>query len=380
MMRDWLPTLAMSILMIMSQPSRALDVLFEGIPLGQVLTQLAAESGWRLTSDLPNDLLIDFALEGGTMETVLTQLAVQVDGVFERTEGGGHLRRPSAVTRIEPRALKHRGASELEALLTDRLAASVIVDAATNRLILEGSEVDVLQGLRLIDALDVPVRQILIEAKLVSIDTHVRQDLGVRWQFTGGRGRLSGQAQSGGRTLGAEAGQLAVSIVDHPQLLALELAALEASGSGEVISEPRVVTTNRRQATIRQGQQVPFVTRDQDGVPKTEFKDAVLELNVTPVLRDDGRIELSLSIRQDQVSALATDAGPAIETRALDTEVTVQPDETLVLGGIYESRQEEVVTGLPGLSQLPVVGRAFQTRERRAVKSELLLFITPRLL
>ena len=89
---------------------------------------------------------------------------------------------------------------------------------------------------------------------------------------------------------------------------------------------------------------------------------------------------MSLAIRQDQVSTLATDAGPAIETRALDTEVTVQPGETLVLGGIYESRQEEVVTGLPGLSQLPVVGRAFQTRERRAVKSELLLFITPRLL
>ena len=276
--------------------------------------------------------------------------------------------------------MKYRGADELEALLTDRLAASVIVDAATNRLILEWSEVDVLQGLRLIEALDIPVRQILIEAKLVSIDTHMRQDLGVRWQLAGSRGRLGGRAQSGGRPLGAEAGQLAVSIIDHPHLLALELAALEASGSGEVISEPRVVTTNRRQATIRQGQQVPFVTRDQDGVPKTEFKDAVLELNVTPVLRDDGRIELSLAIRQDQVSTLATDAGPAIETRALDTEVTVQPGETLVLGGIYESRQEEVVTGLPGLSQLPVVGRAFQTRERRAVKSELLLFITPRLL
>lgn len=376
----FLRSLWVCLLVFSSQPILTLDVFFEGVPLGQVLSQLSAESGWRLTADLPQDLPVDFALEGATMETVMHQLAMHANAVFERTADGGHLRRPNDRTRIEPRALKYRGADELEALLTDRLAASVIVDAATNRLILEGSEVDVLQGLRLTDALDIPVRQILIEAKLVSIDTHMRQDLGVRWQLAGSRGRLGGQAQSGGRPLGAEAGQLAVSIIDHPHLLALELAALEASGSGEVISEPRVVTTNRRQATIRQGQQVPFVTRDQDGVPKTEFKDAVLELNVTPVLRDDGRIELSLAIRQDQVSTLATDAGPAIETRALDTEVTVQPGETLVLGGIYESRQEEVVTGLPGLSQLPVVGRAFQTRERRAVKSELLLFITPRLL
>ncbi|NBS11228.1 MAG: hypothetical protein EBS77_00970 [Gammaproteobacteria bacterium] len=370
----------MLVFSVFSASTHALDVVFEGVPLREVLTQLNAASGWQLTSSLSGDLPIRFAVEDASIETVMEALAKHTDAVFERTAEGGHLRRPSEVRVIQSRPLKHRSADELDTLLTDRMTASVIVDAATNRLILDGTDADVMQALRLIDALDVPVRQILIEAKLVSIDTHARQDLGIRWQLMGQRGRLTAQGQTAGRALGAEAGQLAVSIVEHPHLLALELAALEASGSGEVISEPRVVTTNRRQATIRQGQQVPFITRDQDGVPKTEFKDAVLELNVTPVLRDDGQIELRLAIRQDQVSALATDAGPAIETRALDTDVTVQPNETLVLGGIYESRQEEVVTGLPGLSQLPVIGRAFQTREHRAVKSELLLFITPRLL
>ena len=195
----FLRSLWVCLLVFSSQPILALDVFFEGVPLGQVLSQLSAESGWRLTADLPQDLPVDFALEGATMETVMHQLAMHANAVFERTADGGHLRRPNDRTRIEPRALKYRGADELEALLTDRLAASVIVDAATNRWILEGSEVDVLQGLRLIDALDIPVRQILIEAKLVSIDTHMRQDLGVRWQLAGSRGRLGGQAQSGGR-------------------------------------------------------------------------------------------------------------------------------------------------------------------------------------
>lgn len=363
---------------LLCSPSWGLDVVFDDVPLTAVLNQLEAETGWVLTSTLQGVPRVRMSTSGQPIDRVMRELANQLGAVFERTPTGGVFRPVQSAVRLETRALKHRGADELATLLADRVAAAVIVDSATNRLILEGADEEVRQGLRLIDALDVPVRQILIEAKLVSADTHVRRDLGVRWQFAGGQGRLTGQ--SGGRALGDDAGRLAVSIVDNPQLLQLELAALEASGAGEVISEPRVVTTNRRQATIRQGQQVPFVMRDKDGVTQTEFKDAVLELNVTPVLRDDGRIELTLNIRQDQVSALATDAGPAIETRELDTEVTVAPNETLVLGGIYESREQEVVTGLPGLSQLPMIGRAFQTRERRAVKSELLLFITPRLL
>ena len=117
--------------------------------------------------------------------------------------------------------------------------------------------------------------------------------------------------------------------------MALELQVLESSSIGEVISEPRIVTTNRRSATNRQGQQLPIVTVDNEGRTSTEFKDAVLELKVTPVLRDDGRIEMTLDIRQDQVGQLTTQQGPVIETRELNTRVTVDPDETLVLGGIY---------------------------------------------
>ena len=110
-----------------------------------------------------------------------------------------------------------------------------------------------------------------------------------------------------------------------------------------MISEPRIVTTNRCAATIRQGQQLPFVTVDNEGRTSTEFKDAVLELKVTPVLHDDGRIEMTLDIRQDQVGQLSTQQGPMIETREINTRGTVDPDETLVLGRIYESDPNPIV-------------------------------------
>ena len=101
---------------------------------------------------------------------------------------------------------------------------------------------------------------------------------------------------------------------------------------------------------------------------------------MTLVLRDDGRIEMTLDIRQDQVGQLTTQQGPVIETRELNTRVTVDPDETLVLGGIYESKEENIRVGIPGLSSIPLIGRAFQSSQRRAFKSELLIFITPRVL
>jgi type IV pilus assembly protein PilQ len=147
-----------------------------------------------------------------------------------------------------------------------------------------------------------------------------------------------------------------------------------------VISEPRIVTTNRCAATIRQGQQLPFVTVDNEGRTSTEFKDAVLELKVTPVLHDDGRIEMTLDIRQDQVGQLSTQQGPMIEMREINTRGTVDPVETLVLGRIYESKEENIRVGIPGLSSIPLIGRAFQSSQRRAFKSELLIFITPRVL
>ena len=264
---------------------------------------------------------------------------------------------------------------EVIAMFTDASGIRVEVPESSNPLI----SLD-----RMASDYDEAIEMIASAASLAAVkvgDVDKRRDLGIRWSFaTSEAGRSGAQGQTIG--LGGESGRSALSLafVSDPKLLALELQALESSGVGEVISEPRIVTTNRRAATIRQGQQLPFVTVDEEGRTTTEFKDAVLELKVTPVLRDDGRIEMTLDIRQDQVGQLSTQQGPIIETRELNTRVTVDPAETLVLGGIYESKEENITVGVPGLSSIPLLGHAFQSSQRRAFKSELLIFITPRVL
>ena len=127
-------------------------------------------------------------------------------------------------------------------------------------------------------------------------------------------------------------------------------------------------------------QRLPFVNIDNEGDTSTEVSDAVIELKVTPVFRDDGRIETTLDIRQDQVGQLSTQQGPMIETRELNTRVTVDPDETSILGGIYESKEENVRVGILGLSSVSLLGHAFQSSQRRAFKSELLISTMPHVL
>lgn len=355
-------------------------------PLSEVLALFSAETTWSVSQPAAFDPMIrvntkvDEPLEG--LRHIAKAAGLEVRGEPPRLS----LVSPAVHTELLSIDLKHREASHvLELIQSSGLEATtelfIIADPETNRLLISGHADHLMQAKRLIEVLDVEVAQILIEAKLVAADTSLRRDLGVRWSFaTAEPGRSGASGQSGGTPLDSTAGALSLAFVSDPRLLSLELQALEASGAGEVISEPRIVTTNRRPATIRQGEQLPFVTVDENGQSRTEFKDAVLELKVTPILRDDGRIEMTLDIRQDQVSQLATAQGPAIETRELNTRVTVDPGETLVLGGIYESKEEEIETGIPGLSAIPILGRVFQTRQHRAFKSELLVFISPRVL
>ena len=367
--------------------AEALEIDVRDMPLTEVLNRFAAETGITLSApdgfDPPVTLTSDQDDPHTTLEEIAAAAGLEVNGQFPQAA----LVTPAPVAPdLLVIDLKYREASYVLDLLdqagvqTDD-TVSVLSDPETNRLIVSGPANVLAQVETLVSVLDVEVAQILIEARLVSADTERRHQLGIEWSFrTAMDGRSGAQGRSPGISADASAGSLALAFISDPRLLSLELSALEASGAGEVISEPRIVTTNRRPATIRQGSQIPFVTRDENGQSRTEFKDAVLELRVTPVLRDDGQIEMTLEIRQDQVSQITTAQGPAIDTRELNTEVTVEPGQTLVLGGIYESREETLKTGVPGLSSLPLIGRAFQTDERRAFKSELLVFITPRVL
>ncbi len=366
--------------------SDPLPLSFEKTPLDEVIAMFTDASGIRVEVPESSNPLISLDRMASDYDEAIEMIAsaaslaaVKVGDVYRLQ----NIVRNLSVLVVE---LRHREAQQVLDLLAKSDTqfgnnVSVIADPETNRLILRGSQSELSSIKDFIQVFDIEVKQILIEAKLVSQDVDKRRDLGIRWSFaTSEAGRSGAQGQTIG--LGGESGRSALSLafVSDPKLLALELQALESSGVGEVISEPRIVTTNRRAATIRQGQQLPFVTVDEEGRTTTEFKDAVLELKVTPVLRDDGRIEMTLDIRQDQVGQLSTQQGPIIETRELNTRVTVDPAETLVLGGIYESKEENITVGVPGLSSIPLLGHAFQSSQRRAFKSELLIFITPRVL
>jgi type IV pilus assembly protein PilQ len=366
--------------------SDPLPLSFEKTPLDEVIAMFTDASGIRVEVLESSNPLISLDRMASDYDEAIKMIAsaaslaaVKVGDVYRLQ----NIVRNHSVLVVE---LRHREAQQVLDLLAKSNTqfgnnVSVIADPETNRLILRGSQSELSSIKDFIQVFDIEVKQILIEAKLVSQDVDKRRDLGIRWSFaTSEAGRSGAQGQTIG--LGGESGRSALSLafVSDPKLLALELQALESSGVGEVISEPRIVTTNRRAATIRQGQQLPFVTVDEEGRTTTEFKDAVLELKVTPVLRDDGRIEMTLDIRQDQVGQLSTQQGPIIETRELNTRVTVDPAETLVLGGIYESKEENITVGVPGLSSIPLLGHAFQSSQRRAFKSELLIFITPRVL
>ena len=371
---------------IVAFASDPLPLSFEKTPLDEVIAMFTDASGIRVEVPESSNPLISLDRMASDYDEAIEMIAsaaslaaVKVGDVYRLQ----NIVRNLSVLVVE---LRHREAQQVLDLLAKSDTqfgnnVSVIADPETNRLILRGSQSELSSIKDFIQVFDIEVKLILIEAKLVSQDVDKRRDLGIRWSFaTSEAGRSGAQGQTIG--LGGESGRSALSLafVSDPKLLALELQALESSGVGEVISEPRIVTTNRRAATIRQGQQLPFVTVDEEGRTTTEFKDAVLELKVTPVLRDDGRIEMTLDIRQDQVGQLSTQQGPIIETRELNTRVTVDPAETLVLGGIYESKEENITVGVPGLSSIPLLGHAFQSSQRRAFKSELLIFITPRVL
>lgn len=379
-------SLIVCVLWVLSSVAVGFELRFSATPLSEVLVVFGKETGWRVSQPSGVDPEVSLNTSVAAPLEALQQIAAAVGFEVRGRPPQLALVAPSRTTELLSIDLKHRESSQVLELIQsagmrDSGNVIVIADPETNRLLLSGDPDHLEQAKRLIEMLDVEVAQILIEAKLVAADTSLRRDLGIRWSFsTANPGRSGVAGQSPGPPLDAAAGALSLAFVSDPRLLSLELQALEASGAGEVISEPRIVTTNRRPATIRQGEQLPFVSVNENGQSRTEFKDAVLELKVTPILRDDGRIEMTLDIRQDQVSQLATAQGPAIETRELNTRVTVDPGETLVLGGIYESKEEEIETGIPVLSDIPILGRAFQTRQHRSFKSELLIFISPRVL
>jgi len=297
--------------------------------------------------------------------------------------------------------------AEGNSLLTER--GNVSVDARTNTLLVRDTA-EAIDGVRrLVATLDVPVRQVLIESRIVIADDRFNRDLGVRFGLsktetlnTGDPeriltvgGGLPGDTDFGGTVsfftdsnenlivdlpIGGPSGALKLALVAIPDhLLQLELQALQFEGRGEVLSNPRVITSNQREAIIEQGTEIPFQEATSSGATSTSFKKAVLSLRVTPQITPDERVIMDLAVNQDTVGALFGGV-PSIDTREVTTQVLVDNGDTVVLGGIFEQTKRDDVEKVPFFGDLPYLGVLFRSKSIRDDKNELLIFVTPKIL
>jgi type IV pilus assembly protein PilQ len=302
---------------------------------------------------------------------------------------------------------------------------SVAVDDRTNTLLLQDTGDRLADIRRLVGTLDIPVRQVLIEARIVVANDDFQRELGVRAGVTairpnGNDGIIgtSGSLESTGTMLDSAldnlqnngtpypvsvpsggnatqryninlpvanpAGRLATMILGSDYIVDLELSAAQAEGRGEIVSSPRVITANQKEASIEQGVEIPYQESASSGATTIQFKKAVLALKVTPQITPDNRIILDLNVKKDSVGRVVVASGgvnvPSIDTREISTQVLVNDGQTVVLGGIFETERRESQTKVPFLGDIPVFGYLFKTTTRTNDKDELLIFVTPKIL
>jgi type IV pilus assembly protein PilQ len=307
-----------------------------------------------------------------------------------------------------------------ESMLSAR--GSISVDERTNTLLVQDTAEKLADIRRLVQTLDVPVKQVLIEARIVVVTDTFERDLGARFGVTsaqknGTNGLLSVtgtgvgadvMTQSGITNLGASGrvtpvatpildnryqvnlpsahtnGSIGISLLGGSYIVDLELSAAQNEGKSETISSPRIITANQKQATIMQGVEIPYQESASSGATTTQFKNAVLSLKVTPLITPDNRVILDLDVADDTVGAQVTSATggsvPSIDTREIITQVLVNDGQTVVLGGILDTTKSKSANKVPFLGDIPVLGNLFKSTININNKTELLIFITPKIL
>lgn len=271
---------------------------------------------------------------------------------------------------------------------------SIHVDARTNSLILTDTDANLVALKDMIANLDTPVPQVQIEARIVTANDTVSEQLGIRW---GVEWRNDGVVLAPRRTssrtaaeplprstrsigvAGGDVAALSAEIVGAGYWLDVELSALASRGQAQIIARPKVVTADKRTAIIEAGVEIPYQQATKSGATSIAFKDAVLQLQVTPRIAPDGGIVMDLSVKQDTVGQIYHGV-PSINTTRIVTQVLVQDGDTLVLGGIFQTDRHHLLAHTPLLGQLPVLGRLFRRRSERDDRQELFIFITPTVL
>lgn len=402
---------------------------FQDVPVRQVLQIIAQVNGFNLVTTDTVTGNVTISLSGVPWDQALDMI-LKIKGLDKRLEGNILLIAPTEeltaretqqlqskqqVAELAPLVstnvqINYAKAQELaiilkgteNSILTPR--GSVAVDERTNTLLLRDTQASIDEAKALVSALDIPIKQVLIESRMVTVRDNASESLGVQWglsntinngavsgSLTGADSLSSGVVPSISDRLNVAlpvsnpAGRIGIQIARllDGSIIDLELSALESENKGEVIASPRITVANQHEAYIEQGTEIPYVQATSSGATSVEFKKAVLSLKVTPHITPDNRIILDLVVTQDtRGDTVSTSTGDAvaIDTQEISTQVLVENGETIVLGGIFQQATSNDVRKVPLLGDLPFVGNLFKNSSEVLEKRELLIFVTPKIL
>ncbi|RHW77922.1 type IV pilus secretin PilQ family protein [Colwellia sp. RSH04] len=415
---------------------RSISLNFQDIPVRTVLQIIADYNEFNLiTSDTVTGN-ITLRLDGVPWDQALS-IILKVKGLDKRMQGNILMVAPSdelaareaqtlqAQQQVEELAplyseyvqINYAKATEFADLIKNEDTSilsprgSVSVDERTNTLLIRDTAKSIEDIKRMVNILDIPVRQVIIEARMVTVKDNLNEELGIRWGITNTDGEyatsgtIEGASSANGTRAYKEAdigqgvvpkiadgmnvnlpvagaaGTIAFQVarLANGTILDLELSAMEKENKGEVIASPRITTANQKEAYIEQGVELPYQEAASSGATATQFKKAVLSLTVTPHITPDDKIILDLIVTQDTVSEIKNGLAPAIDTQRIGTQVLVSNGETIVLGGIYQQAIISTVSKIPVLGDIPYVGWAFRNTSQLNEKKELLIFVTPRI-
>jgi type IV pilus assembly protein PilQ len=406
----------------------ALALLFDlpNVNLNMVATDEVTGNITLRLKKIPWDQALDIILEARGLgqrrigNVVVIDLKDKLDARKQKELLAAQTIKELEPLRTEFIVVNYAKAKDFEALLRTKgehsfLSArgNVSMDERTNTLIVQDTAAKLVEIRSLINSLDTPVRQVLIESRVVLASDDFSKQLGIKFGYSGNKdvgggtgiilgGKLQGDTKfsggtafSGDNTTGGIAGTenflvslpisgatgalgLAIGKIGS-YLLQLELAAAESEGASRIISNPRVITGNQKKAIILQGSEIPYRTIENNSA-KTEFKNAVLSLEVTPQITPDDRIIMELKVKSDKPGPPTPDGNLTIDKREVETNVLVDNGETVVLGGVYEQQSIDSVTRVPFFADLPLVGELFKSSTRSTSQKELLIFVTPKII
>ena len=404
---------------------RTISLNFQDIPVRTVLQIIADYNEFNLiTSDTVTGN-ITLRLDGVPWDQAL-DIILKVKGLDKRMQGNILMVAPSdelaareaknlqAQQQVEELAplyseyvqINYAKAAEFSELIKNEDTSilsprgSVSVDERTNTLLIRDTAKSIEDIKRMVNILDIPIRQVIIEARMVTVKDNINEELGIRWGVTDTDGQYASSGSIEGANSAASglvpaiadrlnvnlpvaspAGALAFQVarLADGTILDLELSAMEKENKGEIIASPRITTSNQKEAYIEQGVEIPYQQAASSGATATQFKKAVLSLTVTPHITPDNKIILDLVVTQDTVSDVQSGQAPAIDTQRIGTQVLVNNGETIVLGGIYQQAIISTVSKVPVLGDIPYFGWLFRNTNQFNEKKELLIFVTPRI-